>query len=104
MGTESGNRRGILSLLCLEVLRCINSIIKLYKTLKLPINNPSKPESQKILHAIEELYFLRRYEEALTFAELALKGVLLGEFRSVLERYKVRCVVKKEKTGSEQAE
>jgi len=59
--------------------------------LKLPIDNPSKPESQTILHAIEELYFFRRYKEALRIVEEALKGKLISDFRKTLEDYKTRC-------------
>ena len=59
--------------------------------MKLPIDNPSKPESQIILHAIEELYFFRRYEEALKLVEESLKGKLIAEFRTTLEDYKTRC-------------
>lgn len=67
---------------------------ELWKTLKLPIDNPSKPESQAIMHAIEELYFFRRYEEALKVAEEALKGKLIEEFRKTLEDYRTRSQIK----------
>ncbi|PBP25097.1 hypothetical protein BUE80_DR003910 [Diplocarpon rosae] len=64
----------------------------LYKTLNLPINNPSKPTSQTILHAIEELYFYRRFAEAKRVTEEALRGTgLVGEFRGTLEGYLERC-------------
>lgn len=62
--------------------------------MKLPIDNPSKPESQTILHAIEELYFFRRYEEALKVVEEALKGKLISDFRKLLEDYRMRCQTK----------
>ena len=64
---------------------------QLWKTLKLPVDNPSKPESQTILHAIEELYFFKRYEEALKITEEALKGELIRDFRKTLEDYKMSC-------------
>jgi len=60
----------------------------------LPINNPSKPESQTILHAIEELYFFRRYREALDMAQKALAGELDVEFRKTLDDYRRRCEAK----------
>jgi hypothetical protein len=63
----------------------------------LPIDNPTKPESQKILHAIEELYFFRRYEEALKLACDVLKGKLDEQFRSVVESYREKCEVKVKK-------
>ncbi|PBP19372.1 hypothetical protein BUE80_DR009888 [Diplocarpon rosae] len=69
----------------------------LYKTLNLPINSPSKPTSQTILHAIEELYFYRRFAEAKRVTEEALRGTgLVGEFRGVLEGYLERCCSKLE--------
>ena len=67
---------------------------QLWKTLKLPVDNPSKPESQTILHAIEELYFFKRYEEALKITEEALKGELIRDFRKTLEDYKMSCLKK----------
>jgi len=70
---------------------------KLWKTLKLPIDNPSKPESQNILHAIEELYFFRRYEEAKRVVDKASKGKLIEEFRKTLEDYRGRCEAKLQK-------
>jgi len=69
---------------------------KLWKTLKLPMDNPSKQESQTILHAIEELYFFRRYEKAKGLAEEALKGKLIEEFRKTVKDYSQRCEAKLE--------
>lgn len=71
-----------------------NFWFKLWKTLKLPVDNPSKQESQTILHAIEELYFFRRYEQAKGLAEEALKGKLIEEFRKTVEDCKGRCEAK----------
>lgn len=51
---------------------------------------------QKILHAIEELYFLRVYEEALGVAIDALKGDLPDEFRKTLDNYMEKCLGKLE--------
>ena len=50
--------------------------------------------SQTILHAIEELYFFGRYEEAMRVTEDALRGKLNGEFRKVVEGYRKRCEAK----------
>jgi hypothetical protein len=55
------------------------------------MDNPSKPESQIILHAIEELYFFKRYEEALKIVHEALKGKLIEDFKKILEDYRTRC-------------
>jgi hypothetical protein len=59
--------------------------------LKLPMDNPSKAESQTILHAIEELYFFKRYEEALEVVGEALQGKLNEDFRKTLVDCKTRC-------------
>jgi hypothetical protein len=50
------------------------------------------------LHAIEELYFFRRYEEALEITEAALKGNLIQDFRKMLEDYRTRCQKKTQDT------
>ena len=59
--------------------------------MKLPMDNPSKAESQAVLHAIEELYFFKRYEEALKVVGEALQGELNEDFRKTLVDYKTRC-------------
>ncbi|TVY88363.1 hypothetical protein LAWI1_G006265, partial [Lachnellula willkommii] len=64
---------------------------ELWKTLQLPIDNPSKPESQTLLHAIEELYFFRRYEEAAQVIAKVLRGQLDAGFREVMVGYEERC-------------
>lgn len=71
-----------------------NNKPQLHKTLALPLSNPSKPESQTILHAIEELYFFKRYPEALKIADEALKGELMVEFRKVVVHYRGKCEAK----------
>lgn len=60
----------------------------------MPIDNPSKPKSQTILHAIEELYFFKRYDEAWNVACDALKGKLNEDFRGVIEGYREKCEAK----------
>jgi hypothetical protein len=67
---------------------------QLWKSLKLPVDNPSKPVSQIIMHAIEELYFLRRYEEAENITTEVLKGQLQDDFRKTIESYLQRCIAK----------
>ena len=64
---------------------------KLAKGLKLPIQAPTKQESQRILHAIEELYYLRRYGEAMSVASSALKGRLQEDFQKLLIGYEEKC-------------
>jgi len=68
--------------------------------LKLPIDNPSKQESQTILHAVEELYFFKRYDETLKMVDEALMGKLIQEFRKTLEDYRTRCRKKIENTAT----
>jgi len=59
--------------------------------LNLPVENPTKQQAQTILHAIEELYFLRRYVEAREVADDSLRGKLSEDFRQVIVDYKERC-------------
>jgi hypothetical protein len=68
--------------------------VKLWKSLKLPISKPSKPQAQTILHAVEELYFLRRYEEAKNITDVVLKEELSIEFRKIIIDYQRRCDIK----------
>jgi len=68
---------------------------EIWKSLKLPVDYPSKPEAQAILHAIEELYFYRRYEEAAKLAEDTLKGTLNEDYRKSVTDYRVRSEAKK---------
>ncbi|KAH6674489.1 hypothetical protein B0J14DRAFT_42375 [Halenospora varia] len=73
---------------------------ELWKTLNLPIDEPSKQESQVILHSIEELFFFRRYEEARVIAERVLGGKLGNEFRKTIEDYRIRCETRLKKQPS----
>ncbi|KAL7623104.1 hypothetical protein AAE478_006783 [Parahypoxylon ruwenzoriense] len=50
---------------------------EIHKTIHLPpapARVVSKPEAQALLHAVEELYFFRRYAEGARFARAALGG------------------------------
>ena len=76
--------------------------MKLWKTLQIPIDHPSKPESQTILHAIEELYFFQRYEEAGEVIARVLKGKLDAGFRKVVVGYEQRCKARISKTAKDQ--
>ncbi|KAK3377937.1 hypothetical protein B0H63DRAFT_512098 [Podospora didyma] len=62
----------------------------------------NKPETQEILHAVEELYFFKRYDEAVAFVERILAGSsgsgeewLDEETRTLLRHYEGRCRAKK---------
>lgn len=75
-------------------------LYKIWKTLSLPIDNPSKPQAQTILHAIEELYFFGKYQEAERLSKQALKGRLEEGFRKTVAEYKERCEAKVKGTGT----
>lgn len=57
------------------------------------MKNPSKPELQNVFHAVEELYFFHRFEEALDFLGRVLEGPegLGDEAKGALERYERKC-------------
>ncbi|ESZ91412.1 hypothetical protein SBOR_8207 [Sclerotinia borealis F-4128] len=58
----------------------------------LPLNPRSKPQTQQMLHAIEELYFYKRYAEALDLTEKVLmQKDLVEDFRNVVVKYRRRC-------------
>ncbi|KAK4211427.1 hypothetical protein QBC37DRAFT_426928 [Rhypophila decipiens] len=76
----------------------------IYKTITLPLpqttakNGVAKPEAQEILHAVEELYFFRRYTEGLDFTQRVLGDEhsssscpLDDETKSLLKYYGERC-------------
>jgi hypothetical protein len=44
-----------------------------------------------MLHAIEELYFFGKYQEAGKVADEVLKGKLNEEFREIVSDYRERC-------------
>lgn len=59
----------------------------------------SKPEAQELLHAVEELYFYRRYEEAVAFVGKLFEGEggasgLDAEVGYVLRGYERKCLVR----------
>ncbi|KAA8574499.1 hypothetical protein EYC84_005953 [Monilinia fructicola] len=56
---------------------------EIHKTLPpLPLNPRSKPETQQVLYAIEELYFYRRFQEAVELTGRVLEQEdLMEDFR-----------------------
>ncbi|KAK0671775.1 hypothetical protein QBC41DRAFT_315007 [Cercophora samala] len=60
----------------------------------------SKPQAQDLLHAVEELYFYRRYSEAVAFLERMMadggEQKIDGETRELLRKYEGRCKSKLE--------
>lgn len=67
----------------------------------MPIENPTKQEYQLLLHAIEQLYFYRKYQEGSEFALKALEGKMAEEYRTVISSYQVRCQAKADIAGSD---
>ncbi|KAI1085105.1 hypothetical protein F5B20DRAFT_521008 [Whalleya microplaca] len=70
---------------------------EIWKTIKLPLGpQVSKPEAQALLHAVEELYFFRRYGEGARFVAAVLDGGdgaagLDADTRKLLRYYEKRC-------------
>ncbi|KAM0333552.1 hypothetical protein ACHAQA_002217 [Verticillium albo-atrum] len=69
---------------------------EIWKGITLPLEgSASKPEAQELLHAVEELYFFRRYEEGARFARRVLDTsgeALDDEHREVLALYEKKCL------------
>lgn len=71
----------------------------------LPPQDPDQMESQRILHAVEELYYLRRYVEAVKIVDEALRGIVSSSLRDRLVEYRQRCEEKgKEKSSKNREE
>ena len=69
---------------------------QIWKTLDLPLDDPSKQQGQSILYAVEELYYLQQFGKAVEVVELALKGILGSELRTILLDYEERCLAKQQ--------
>ncbi|RYP09878.1 hypothetical protein DL764_001012 [Monosporascus ibericus] len=77
---------------------------EIWSTIRLPLGprRISKPEAQALLHAVEELYFFRRYAEGAAFVRRVLDDCGGGapgldvETRDLLRYYEKRCVEKDE--------
>ncbi|KAL0942371.1 uncharacterized protein CTRU02_200256 [Colletotrichum truncatum] len=68
----------------------------IWQAIELPLipGQASKPVLQEILHAVEELYFLRRFDEAAVFTKRVLDGsdaALDRDTRELLIRYEEKC-------------
>ncbi|KAK3685773.1 hypothetical protein B0T22DRAFT_466493 [Podospora appendiculata] len=73
----------------------------IYRTIKIPLDPAgakSKPVNQELLHAVEELYFFRRYEEAVNFVHDVLMsegeggaGLLEEDTTKLLRYYQAKC-------------
>lgn len=73
--------------------------LQIWATISLPVSaSVSKPEAQDLTHAVEELYFLRRWDEAVAFIQRVMApGTGEGETRldagtkQLLRHYERRC-------------
>ena len=64
--------------------------------MRLPLQpGTNKMRSQELIHAVEELYFLRRFQEGAELVQRALENggakVLDSDSRQLLETYKSKC-------------
>ncbi|KAK3326431.1 hypothetical protein B0H66DRAFT_550922 [Apodospora peruviana] len=67
---------------------------KIHKSIQLPLSSISKPDAQQLLHAVEELYFYRRYDEAVDFVRKVFSGPEVNldqETKRLLGYYEKRC-------------
>ncbi|KAI6084640.1 hypothetical protein F4821DRAFT_242371 [Hypoxylon rubiginosum] len=79
---------------------------EVWKSIKLPLGTGRlpKPEAQALLHAVEELYFFRRYAEGARFVRTVLDGdrdgdeapELDNDTRKLLRYYEKKCNEKTE--------
>lgn len=72
---------------------------EIWKNINLPLGpKVTKPEAQAVVHAVEELYFFRRYQEAGDFAGKVLQDSdgLDQDTKTLLKYYETKCV---DKTG-----
>ncbi|KAK7431960.1 hypothetical protein QQZ08_001580 [Neonectria magnoliae] len=75
---------------------------QIHKTVQLPVkSNASKQLLQELIHAVEELYFFRRYEHSTQFISEALSGSndLDDDTRQLLHIYRDKCQKKLKAQG-----
>ncbi|POR37241.1 Uncharacterized protein TPAR_02555 [Tolypocladium paradoxum] len=70
--------------------------VQIYKSIKLPLGpGANKQHLQEVVHAVEELYFFRRYREALDFLATVQNDGSAKAFdndtRKLLEVYEKKC-------------
>ncbi|KAK0635841.1 hypothetical protein B0T17DRAFT_517407 [Bombardia bombarda] len=81
---------------------------EIFKTITLSLGESiAKPDIQELLHAVEELYFFRRYDEAVRFLHDVLGGdeddkasCLDNDTKTQLRYYKAKCVQKSGKANA----
>lgn len=74
---------------------------QIWKSVQVPLGQRklSKQEAQEVLHAVEELYFYRRFGEAVTFIGRVFEGEggaagLEGDVKDLLRLYESKCMRK----------
>jgi len=79
---------------------------KLWRHVELPLGpGASKPALLEAVHAVEELYFYRRYDEAVAFVRRVLAGAeeaggMQGDVKELLGLYERKCLEKLETSGT----
>ena len=76
--------------------------LPIFKTIELPLKAPvNKLYVQELLHAVEELYFFRRWKEATEFLTEVLDGesakALDDDTLVLLRKYETKCKQRMEK-------
>lgn len=77
-------------------------LFQIWKSAKLPPSGPQKlpkQEAQELLHAVEELFFFKRYDQAVAFVRKVCDGEgnregLDGDIRDLLITYEKKCLGK----------
>ncbi|KAK0387341.1 hypothetical protein NLU13_5654 [Sarocladium strictum] len=68
---------------------------EVYKHIRPIVEGTNKQHVQEVVHAVEELYYFRRFQEAADLAERVLRESTAlddhGEVRQLLESYEKRC-------------
>ncbi|KAK9445457.1 hypothetical protein VB005_00568 [Metarhizium brunneum] len=77
---------------------------EIYKHVTLPLQpGTNKMRTQELIHAVEELYFFRRYQEGADLVKRALENggaeTLDNDSRQLLESYEKKCSQKIAKSG-----
>lgn len=75
--------------------------MKIWKSIQVPLGQRkvSKQEGQELLHAVEELYFYKRFDEAVVFIGRIFEAAhdvtgLDGDVKDVLKVYVRKCLAK----------
>lgn len=70
------------------------SRLQIAKTVPLPRGRVTKPDAQALLHAVEELYYFKRFREGVDFVRKVLDQSADGldeDTKTTLEYYAAKC-------------